>query len=44
MFYTKAERVSVPIKRMAEELIRRWMRPILGKSSDHKHRVLKEAR
>lgn len=44
MFYTKSERVSPPIKRIAEELISKWMRPILGKSADHKHKVLLEAR
>jgi transcription factor SPN1 len=37
MFYTKCERVQPDVKRKCEVLIRRWMRPILGKSADHRH-------
>ncbi|KAI8892489.1 hypothetical protein BC833DRAFT_611538 [Globomyces pollinis-pini] len=44
MFYTKCDRVNPVVKRQAEELIRRWMRPILGKSSNHKHREIQQKR
>lgn len=44
MFYTKCERVTPQVKKRAEGLIRTWMRPILGKSSDHRHKKLREAR
>jgi transcription factor SPN1 len=44
MFYTKCERVQPDIKRIADVLIRRWMRPILGKSADHRHLELKQVR
>lgn len=51
MFYTKCPRylvfdprVSPTIKRKCEVMIRRWMRPILGKSSNHKHKVMREMR
>jgi transcription factor SPN1 len=43
-FYTKCDRVTPHIRKLADELIRKWMRPILGKSSDFKHKKLKEAR
>jgi hypothetical protein len=38
MFYTKCDVVTPEIKRLAESLVRRWMRPILGKSEDHRHK------
>jgi transcription factor SPN1 len=43
MFYTKHDKVTEPVKRLAEILLRKWMRPILGKSADHKHLKLPEA-
>ncbi|KAJ3325311.1 Transcription factor iws1 [Boothiomyces sp. JEL0866] len=44
MFYTKCDRVAPPVKKLAEELLRTWMRPILGKSNNHKHRKIAEVR
>jgi transcription factor SPN1 len=44
MFYTKCERVQPDVKRKCEVLIRRWMRPILGKSADHRHLQVKQVR
>lgn len=42
MFYTKCERVNGEIKKKCEMLVRRWMRPILGKSADHRHRKTRD--
>ncbi|KAI8926194.1 hypothetical protein BC831DRAFT_457339 [Entophlyctis helioformis] len=44
MFYTKSDRVTPDIRRMAEEMIRRWMRPILKRSSNYRDKVMEEAR
>ncbi|KAJ3309102.1 Transcription factor iws1 [Boothiomyces sp. JEL0838] len=44
MFYTKCDRVAPQVKKLAEELLRTWMRPILGKSNNHRHRKLAEVR
>ncbi len=43
-FYTKCNRVTPLIRKTAEELIRKWMRPILGKSKDFKHKKFREVR
>ncbi|KAJ3268773.1 Transcription factor iws1 [Terramyces sp. JEL0728] len=44
MFYTKCDRVAPQVKKLADELLRTWMRPILGKSNNHKHRKIAEVR
>lgn len=40
MFYTKCERVTPQLKKLAILLVRRWMRPILKRSSNYKDKVL----
>ncbi|KAH6576088.1 hypothetical protein BASA50_000426 [Batrachochytrium salamandrivorans] len=44
MFYTKCDRVTPNIRRLADDLIRRWMRPILKRSSNYKDQELQEIR
>ncbi|KAJ3334345.1 Transcription factor iws1 [Blyttiomyces sp. JEL0837] len=38
MFYTKCERVVPSIKKIANELLDKWMRPILGRSKNYRER------
>ncbi|KAK5669779.1 hypothetical protein BDV3_003852 [Batrachochytrium dendrobatidis] len=44
MFYTKCDRVTPSIRRIANDLIRRWMRPILKRSANYKDQELQEVR
>ena len=36
MFYTKCERVTPPIQKIANKLLAKWMRPILKRSANYK--------
>ncbi|KAJ3200698.1 Transcription factor iws1 [Entophlyctis luteolus] len=36
MFYTKCDRTTPSILKLANELLEKWMRPILGRSQDYK--------
>jgi len=38
LFYTKCPRVGPKVKRMADELVTKWMRPILRRSATHRPR------
>ncbi|KAL2916592.1 Transcription factor iws1 [Polyrhizophydium stewartii] len=44
MFYTKCERVTPQIRRNAQELLSRWMRPILKRSASYKDHTLEQVR
>ncbi|KAJ1917860.1 Transcription factor iws1 [Mycoemilia scoparia] len=39
LFLSKCPRISIKNRRMAEQLVRNWSRPILRRSKDYRHRV-----
>jgi transcription factor SPN1 len=42
MFYSKCTRVLPEIKRVVDELLDRWMRPILRKSDNYRDKYREE--
>ncbi|KAI8913283.1 hypothetical protein EDD86DRAFT_200157 [Gorgonomyces haynaldii] len=43
-FYTKCDRVTAPIAKMATHLMMKWMRPILRRSASYKDKQIKQVR
>lgn len=40
LFYTKCKRVVEPVQRIAAELVEKWTRPILKRSSDYRDKFI----
>jgi transcription factor SPN1 len=44
MFYSKCEKITLPVKKIATRLVRTWMRPILKRSANYRDGTRREVR